>query len=201
MLEAQKLDSDKITPYQAVSIENTGQDIDQVSTETIADWVCQMVQVEAPVHKQLVWIRLGSILDPSQSATPKAGSKVANAVDQGIELALSQGKIRAVDEIREDEEGNKRYYWFYYRTDTDLIPARNWELASNRHRLLISDEELESMAHVLFGPVIKIEDTEQATKQIWNALSFDRVSQNMIAQTEPVLRKITIMRYQVVKLE
>jgi len=83
----------------------------------------------------------GVILDPNLSAISKAGSKVANAVDQGIELAFSQGKIRAVNKICGDEEGNKRYHWFYCRTDTNLISARNWALTSNRYRLLISDEK------------------------------------------------------------
>ena len=71
------------------------------------------------------------------------------AIDKGIELALSQGQIRAVDEIHQDEKGDKRYYWFYYRTDTNLIPARNWEVAPDRNLLLVSDEEIESMARCI----------------------------------------------------
>ena len=120
----------------------------------------------------------------------KAGSNVTAAIDKGIELVLSQGKIRAVDEIREDEEGNKRYYWFYYRTDTNLIPARNWEEAPDRNLLLISDEEIESMAHVLFGGNVQIGEIEQATKQIWSSFGFGRVTEKMVAQTEPILNRI-----------
>merc|ERR1711964_890875 len=100
------------------------------------------------------------------------------------------GQIRAIDEIRKDDEGNKRNYWFYYRTDTNLIPARNWEAAPDRWLLLVSDEEIESMARVLFGDTVQLEDMEQATRQIWTSLGFGRVTQKMVAQTEPVLSRI-----------
>ena len=159
----------EITPYQAITLEiaEEDQNIYQASAETIAGWAHQVVQTEAPVHRQLIYSRICDGVGLS-----KAGSNVTAAIDKGIELALSQGQIRAVDEIREDEEGDKRYYWFYYQTDTNLIPARNWEAAPDRNLLLVSDEEIESMARVLFGDTVQLEDMEQATRQIWSGLAL-----------------------------
>ena len=202
--EGEMVWASKITPYRAITLEITEEDqnVYQASAETIAGWVEQVVQAEAPVHRQLVYSRICDGV-----GLGKAGSNVTTAIDKGIELALNQGRIRAVDEIRQDEEGNKRHYWFYYQTDTNLIPARNWEKAPDRGLLLVSDEEIESMARVLFGDPIRVEDTivfigprgaptpvvEDTTatiRQIWSGLGFGRVTQKMVAQTEPVMAKI-----------
>ena len=42
----------------------------------------------------------------------------------------------------------------------------------------------------MFGDSVQLEDMEQVTRQIWSSFGFGRVTQKMVAQTEPVLSRV-----------
>ena len=197
----------KLEGYQASSleIEAEGFNLYQAEAEVIAEWVAEVVRVEAPVHKDIVCRRICQPL-----GIERIGNNIVAAIDRGIAHLLERQEIRQIEELRqmEDEEGNssqRHYYFLYQASEEETGLARDWSEAEQRSPLLIADEEIRSAAYELFGNPVEWGDQSDSIRQIWSVLGFGRVSQEMNRQAEIALktiqRVIKLERYQASSLE
>ncbi|MFY8019789.1 MAG: DUF3320 domain-containing protein [Bacteroidia bacterium] len=159
-----KQDKQSVQHYQmaALNIQTNGKELHQLSLPVLADWMLQIVQIEAPVHLEEVGRRLIDALGIS-----RLGSRIRAHIEDAATYGSQKGIF-----IRRNNflyAANERAYQI---RDRSLLPQNSRKLE------FIANEEL----YLAFAKVVKeayqIED-EEALVMVASLFGFSRLTEEL----------------------
>lgn len=134
-----------------------GVSLTDLPSSAMANLVTEILATESPLHEQHLAFRIREV-----SNVARLGPRIAQSVQEGIQAALSRGKIKQIGEF------------FHLKSNVEVQP-RDWSLLPDGERKShwVSDDELRAaVLWVLRGGFgVRIEELEV---QAWRSLGFSR---------------------------
>lgn len=165
----------KAEPYRVCTLQIRlgGADLHEVPASRFADWIEQVVRVEAPVHKEEVIRRIATA-----AGVMRVGSRIANAFDAGIRAAERAARIR--------RRGD--FLW-----TPDSLKARprdrsKLDTASRKFELIPREEIATAILHIVSASMgMDLEEIPPATCRY---LGFARTSDDMASAVKRIAQKL-----------
>jgi very-short-patch-repair endonuclease/DNA polymerase III delta prime subunit len=154
-------------------LRNVAENLHLVSPQTMSNWVRAVVEVESPVHAQIISKRIREA-----AGLQRTGSRIREAVDQAIRSAAARGLV----ERRGD------FVWTQYAPETE--PRDRSQLPSDERRIdFIAPEEIAGAIVMVVRASLGIEMSELVS-EVARVFGFGRTSADIEAVISDVVKRM-----------
>jgi hypothetical protein len=150
-----------------------GVELHLIPTATLAGWLCEVVAVESPVHRDEACRRV-----LAAAGVGRMGSRIQQAFNQAFLHAIRAGQLRA----------HEAFLWTPAMTEPPLRDRSNLNGAS-RDLALIAPEEVELAITRVVRDAYGIE-TSQIAPAVARLFGFQRLTDDMRAHIDPLVERM-----------
>jgi very-short-patch-repair endonuclease/DNA polymerase III delta prime subunit len=154
-------------------LRSVAENLHLVSPQTMSNWVRAVVEVESPVHAQIISKRIREA-----AGLQRTGSRIREAVDQAIRSAAARGLV----------ERSGDFVWTQYAPETE--PRDRSQLPSDERRIdFIAPEEIAGAIVMVVRASLGIEMSELVS-EVAQVFGFGRTSADIEAVISDVVRRM-----------